>query len=245
MMMDKAHILQEITRTAQANGGVALGFRKFESETGIKRSDWLGVFWARWNDALREAGLAPNQLKSATPLPKLLEKYAKFALELGRLPAAADHRFKEHRDSEFPNHTTFTSRLGLKAKLVRKLLEYRRPLSEYQDVVKMCEAYAPGQGQASEDKASLDVQVGFVYLLKHGSRREYKIGRTNNRLRREGEIGVELPEKVQPIHVIQTDDPAGVESYWHRRFASKRKGRNRSSASEQPQDLKELAAFWG
>ena len=59
-------------------------------------------------------------------------------------------------------------------------------------------------------------------MLKHGSRREYKIGRTNNQLRREGEIGIELPEKIEPIHVIETDDPAGIEVYWHRRFADKR-----------------------
>ena len=32
-----------------------------------------------------------------------------------------------------------------------------------------------------------------------------------------------MPEKVAPIHYIETDDPAGVESYWHTRFAAKRK----------------------
>ena len=65
--------------------------------------------------------------------------------------------------------------------------------------------------------------MGYVYLMKHGSRREYKIGRTINPVRREGEMGIQLPEKLQPVHYIKTDDPAGVESYWHSRFAAKRK----------------------
>jgi hypothetical protein len=65
--------------------------------------------------------------------------------------------------------------------------------------------------------------IGYVYLLKHGSRREYKIGRTNNPVRREGEVVIQLPEKLAPIHYIKTDDPAGVEAYWHNRFGGKRK----------------------
>jgi len=69
----------------------------------------------------------------------------------------------------------------------------------------------------------LESRIQIFYLLKHGSRREYKIGRTNNPLRREGEIGIQLPEKLQPLHYIKTDDPVGVEAYWHMRFASKRK----------------------
>ena len=65
--------------------------------------------------------------------------------------------------------------------------------------------------------------MGYVYLYKHGSRREYKIGRTNNPIGREGEVGIQLPEKLQPVHHIKTDDPAGIESYWHSRFADWRK----------------------
>jgi hypothetical protein len=73
------------------------------------------------------------------------------------------------------------------------------------------------QGDAEE------TPVGYVYLVRHGSRREYKIGRTNNPIRREGELRTELPEVLSPVHQIKTDDPAGVERYWHVRFAEKRK----------------------
>jgi len=64
------------------------------------------------------------------------------------------------------------------------------------------------------------VLVGTVYLLKSG--RHYKIGRSNAVGRREYEIGLRLPEKGILIHEIRTDDPEGIEAYWHRRFGARR-----------------------
>lgn len=64
--MTKLYILQEIKRTTQANGGTPLRKIEFESETGIKRYDWFGVYWARWSDALREAGCVPHPVPAAT-----------------------------------------------------------------------------------------------------------------------------------------------------------------------------------
>lgn len=96
--MNKTHILQEIKRTAIANGGAPLGWRRFTTETGIKEYDWLGKFWARWSDALREAGFAPNQLSVVYAKTELLEKYARLAQELGRLPTANDLRLKAKKD---------------------------------------------------------------------------------------------------------------------------------------------------
>ena len=40
--------------------------------------------------------------------------------------------------------------------------------------------------------------------------------------RRLGELGAMAAVEYRLIHEIKTDDPAGVESYWHRRFADKR-----------------------
>jgi hypothetical protein len=37
------------------------------------------------------------------------------------------------------------------------------------------------------------------------------------------ELAIQLPEKAVQIHLIETDDPGGVEAYWHNRFQAKRK----------------------
>ena len=64
--MTKLYILLEIKRTTQANGGKPLRKIQFESETGIKRYDWFGVYWARWSDALREASCTENHIQAAS-----------------------------------------------------------------------------------------------------------------------------------------------------------------------------------
>ena len=55
------------------------------------------------------------------------------------------------------------------------------------------------------------------------SGRFHKIGRSNAVGRRERELAIQLPEKADLVHSIRTDDPIGIEAYWHRRFEPKRK----------------------
>ena len=216
--MDKQFIIAEIKRTAATNGGKPHGARRFATETGIKYSDWFGVHWARWGDALREAGLVANEFNSGYDAAELLGKYADLALELGRLPSGGDVRLKARGDSEFPSHNTFT-RLGTKAEFVKQLGDYCRERGGYEAVLTLCDQYAVGS-KSSADDADPEPVFGVVYLLKSG--RFYKVGRSNAAGRREYELAIQLPEKAKIVHAIRTDDPCGIEAYWHKRFDAKR-----------------------
>lgn len=85
----------------------------------------------------------------------------------------------------------------------------------------MCQCYAPAGTEPEEVPVPSENTDGFVYLLKSG--RFYKIGRSNAVGRREYELAIQLPEKAAVVHRILTDDPVGIEAYWHKRFDSKRK----------------------
>jgi Meiotically up-regulated gene 113 len=215
--VNKQHILDEIKRTAGANGGLALGRLKFFRETGIKESDWKGKYWARWNDAVREAGLQPNQKTGAYEEHLLIEKFISLMRELGRFPVVAEIRLKIRADPSFPNDKTFT-RFGSKSQFAAKILDYCKDRPGHEDVSCLCAAIAGSDGEPKDAKE--DMVIGFVYLIKSG--RHYKIGRSNSAGRREYELAIQLPEKAKTIHTIRTDDPNGIEAYWHNRFASKR-----------------------
>ncbi len=112
--MTKEHIISEIRRAAKANAGTPLGRDAFFRKTGIKPSDWEGKYWVRWNDAVREAGLKPNQYQVALNEDFLIAKYVELIRELGHIPVKAELRMKVRMDSTFPNDTTFAGRFGRK-----------------------------------------------------------------------------------------------------------------------------------
>jgi len=215
--MDKQEILDAIRGTAM--GGVAVGHRQFASQTGIGQSEW-SRYWARWGDAVREAGLEPSRWSEAFNEDVLVEHLIVLARAYGRLPVNSEIRLQARTGSGFPSDKTFR-RLGSKSQLMAKVREYCQGRPGYEDVLLMCSASTEtgGHASASTDEDSKESR-GFVYLMKHG--RHYKIGKTNAVGRREYELGIQLPEKLTRVHVIETDDPAGIETYWHTRFASRR-----------------------
>jgi hypothetical protein len=218
-MVTKAYILQEIKRTAEENGGKPLGSKRFEAETGIKSLDWQH-YWYPWSNALHEAGFLPNELNRAYDAKELLGRYAKLAVRLGHLPSSGELRFEARNVQGFPAHNTF-HRLGAKTEFVERLLKYCQSEGGYDEVVRMCQEYAPRRRISCDEPLDCREDFGFVYLIKSG--RFYKIGKAKDADYRVGAIRLQLPEKAKRIHVIRTDDPGGIEAYWHKRFETKRK----------------------
>jgi hypothetical protein len=219
--VEKEQILREIRRTAEENGGKPLGRMRFASETGISYSDWYGKYWARWGDAVEEAGLSPNQLSRAYDDAELVEKLAGLACELGHLPVDGELRVKAREDLSFPSHNAFR-RLGGKLEIARRLREYCLLHPEYNTVAQMCDASGPVKPSVAEKSGVPDAQIGFVYLMKSG--RFYKIGHSDAPGRRQYDLAIQLPEKVELIHKIPTGAPEAAERFWHVRFEAKRKG---------------------
>ena len=70
-----------------------------------------------------------------------------------------------------------------------------------------------------------------MYLLRSGP--HYKIGMTRDFASRLDQIKLQLPLPVEVIHKIETDDPEGIEGYWHRRFSEKRQNGEWFSLTEE------------
>ena len=192
---------------------------RFAQATGIRESDWSGKHWAKWSEAIVEAGFVPNSLNPAFPDGRLIESFIALMRELGRFPVSADLKLKSSRDPAFPSRNTF-SRLGRKSALAAKLLAYCNSRPGYEDVIPFCTPLMEGEEAGSETPTPESVVIGCVYLLK--AARHYKIGRSNTLERRERELAIQLPTRAATVHIIRTDDPSGIEAYWHRRFAAKR-----------------------
>jgi hypothetical protein len=135
---------------------------------------------------------------------------------------------KAHSDDGFPAHNTF-ARLGSKEQLAAKILDYCKARAGYADMIALCAPIAEQQQarQPQSDGSPVDTfaatKAGYVYLglLKLGREKRYKIGKAVLVERRRDQISLQLPEDLDLVHAISTDDAYGIEEYWHKRFAAK------------------------
>jgi hypothetical protein len=133
-MRDKQFILSEIRRTATHNGGEPVGARRFETETGIAEHEWRGNHWARWGDALSEAGFAPLKWNTGSTVDEILDVLARLVRELGKYPTVSEILIAKRRDQTIPTPKALGRKLGPKARAIANLYAYCSTRAEFADV---------------------------------------------------------------------------------------------------------------
>lgn len=216
--MTPEEIVCEIQRLARENGGKPLGERLFLANVGLTRSALWTAGFSCYSDALIASGFSKNQLNSVSQPDVVLASLIDLIRKIGRFPTKGHIKVTRAQDKSFPSYEAFlTVAGGAFSNLPSVALQYCQAngISDIEHLLpRSTDRTTPKEKAASRSVA------GYVYLLKHGQ--HYKIGRSNDTARRRREISLLLPQEPEHIHIIETDDPEGIEAYWHRRFASKR-----------------------
>ncbi len=192
--------------------------KMFYHESSISQRSAQTAFGSKAFSKIQQAaGDEPRRFRtSGRSKVEFFEVYGQVIRKLGIVPTQADWIHRKIK----PTPSGFTHKLGLRwSELPRAFRDWASDKPEWNDVVAICEASCPSPDYIG-DKPSA-AACGYVYLIKSG--RFYKIGRTNSPGRRGYELNLQLPEGLVKIHQIETDDPLGIEAYWHNRFKPKRK----------------------
>jgi hypothetical protein len=219
--MTRDQILEAI-RQAAADLGRVPGARAFHSTSGISRTDLWNAGFARYGDAVEAAGLKPNALQGALDSAEMLARLAFLTRRLGRFPSISDLKTARAADPRMPSYEAYFRLAGRSyARLPELLLAHCRTTSEFSDVADLLKAALPSAEPSERRPATTPTRVtGYVYLAKHGQ--DFKIGRSNDVARRRRETALLLPQELKHVHIIETDDPEGIERYWHERFSDRR-----------------------
>ena len=215
----RAHIIAEIKRIAEAQGGRPPGRLRFSRATGITMWHWQGVCWTRWNDAIGEAGYRPNEFQKPYDSDEVLAQFAKAVRHYRRLPTLTEMRLYKRQHPTFPDDRTVTRRFPTDAALAAAIRQRAAVDDSFADVLPFLpdEAAEP----AVPAQAAGPGPEGWVYLVKSG--KIYRLGHARGAPRRRlQQFTAALPAAERLVHAIRTDDPLGIEAYWSRRFESAR-----------------------
>jgi Meiotically Up-regulated Gene 113 (MUG113) protein len=232
----RAQIVEQIRDIAAETGGAPPELRQFEKMSGIRRHRFIGSIWARWPDALQEAGLRPKGAKGRLRNADMLTAFAQLARSLGRVPTVDDVKVHRAEGGNLPCYKSYAEHFGGSRGLLRALKCWAAASPDCADIAAMIRHARSGRRHRRRRNfrvrrtGALCARLllpetrpqarGAVYLLRCG--RLYKIGCSRTPDRRVPELQRGWPLTLKLMCMIETDDPFGLEAYWHRRFLEKR-----------------------
>lgn len=221
--MNRDQILAEIKRVAEANSSVVVGERVFFAQTRLNRRVLRRAGFPNYGAAVEAAGYRRNQLKQAYSDDQLFAPLAQLAREVGHCPTTGERAVARYKAPTFPGEAA-VSRRARQEPLAQQLLRWCRDEPAFQDVARMLESTVPLQdGNSTLETRGRKIVTGYVYLMRYGAHgKDFKIGHTENVQRRQSQIDMVSPRDVRVVHSIETDDPEGIEKYWHERFSERR-----------------------
>jgi Meiotically up-regulated gene 113 len=238
--MDRQFILDEIRRTAV--DGKPLGRLRFLAQTGIKERDWSGIYWTKWSQAQIEAGFSALSLNPAYDEEYVLKCILELTRKLGKVPTTPEMQLERRTNQSFPSDRVIGRRWSRSA-LLERLRDFCATHHEYRDI-------APNIGSKPVDAEPIETnaqssavpQIGYVYVIR--AQGAFKIGSTRAPYRRASEIANQSANGADLVHLISTDDPEGIERYWHGRFSTKRlSGVNKQSGEWFALSAEDVRAF--
>jgi hypothetical protein len=232
-------ILEEFRNAAKRNNGRCLSRRAFEHIIPVRR--W-NKYWRSLRELQIDAGFAPNEMKSALPEEDVLGAWVSIISALKQYPSTLDLRYYLNQHNTSVSLDTLTRKFGDQRATVEKILEYCKSNNAPSDVLAICEEKLRTLSSKAEGDDSLatnltEAQTGWVYLIKVSSPDKYKVGSTMNLERRLDEHSRYLADSHYE-HTIKTDDPSGVEAYWHRRFKTRLLKGTKETFCLSPEDVR-------
>jgi len=214
--------LTKLRAAIERNGGRPPGQRAFYKATGLTMDALWQAGYESYGAACKAAGFEPNTLQRRLSDEEVLRPLALFARQLGRFPTKGALEVQRKRDPSFPSWEAFKrrERQGPEASLRETLAAWCRSTTEFADVAQLLGAATPSSAKRTPGRPVIS---GHVYLMRYGTGGSvYKVGRTDNVLRRHAQLSTMAPQDLRVIHTIATDDPQGIERYWLGRFEPKR-----------------------
>ncbi len=221
--ISKEHLIAEIKRTATANKNRPLGDTAFYSETGLQLEQLWDAEIRSYGDLCELAGYPRNRMQKQLEPDQLFEPLALLTGALGHFPDWTDREMAHRKDRSFPSYEAYRTAQNKNGPLDRQLLEWCRSRHQHSKAYQIVEQHLSKQdGISPRSRRRGKIVNGYVYLFRYGSSsRDYKIGRSENVVRRHSQIASMIPGQLRIVHVIETDDPSGVERYWLQRLEHK------------------------